>query len=73
VFDRFQRGRDPNAMKIRGVGPGLPICRGIVQAHGGRAWAEPAPGRGTFVRFSLPIAHQDVAPEPTAAEPVAGP
>jgi two-component system, OmpR family, sensor histidine kinase KdpD len=72
IFDRFQRGRDPSVMKIRGVGLGLPICRGIVAAHGGRIWAERAPERGTVVRFSLPIAHQDVAPELTMAEPVAG-
>jgi two-component system sensor histidine kinase KdpD len=72
VFDRFQRGHDLRVMKIRGVGLGLPICRGIVHAHGGRIWAEPAPGWGTIVRFSLPIARSDVEPEPTPAGSAVG-
>jgi signal transduction histidine kinase len=58
-------------MKIRGVGLGLPICRGIVQAHGGRIWAERSPLGGTTVCFTLPIAPAEAAPTPTA-EPVAG-
>jgi signal transduction histidine kinase len=71
AFDRFQRGRDPAVMKIRGVGLGLPICRGIVQAHGGRIWAERAPERGTIVRFSLPIAPTGPAAEGVSAAEVA--
>lgn len=56
VFDRFQRGNHPRVRTIRGTGLGLPICRGIVEAHGGRIWAERAPDRGTIVRFTLPVA-----------------
>ena len=37
-----------------GAGLGLPIARGIVEAHGGTIWIESAPGRGTTVRFTLP-------------------
>ncbi|HEX8906759.1 MAG TPA: GAF domain-containing sensor histidine kinase, partial [Longimicrobiaceae bacterium] len=52
VFDRFRQvGRDR-----RGVGLGLPIARGIVEAHGGRIWVESAPGAGTTIRFTLPAA-----------------
>jgi signal transduction histidine kinase len=37
-----------------GAGLGLPIARGIVEAHGGTIWIESAAGRGTTVRFTLP-------------------
>ncbi|ACL64603.1 PAS/PAC sensor signal transduction histidine kinase [Anaeromyxobacter dehalogenans 2CP-1] len=53
VFDRFQRG---SAARWRGSGLGLAIARGLVEAHGGRIWAESAPGAGTTVSFTLPPA-----------------
>ncbi|GGG45231.1 hypothetical protein GCM10010964_35790 [Caldovatus sediminis] len=40
--------------KPGGVGVGLSVCRTIVEAHGGRIWAEPNPGGGTVFRFTLP-------------------
>lgn len=39
--------------KAQGMGVGLSISRTIVEAHGGRLWAEPNPGRGTAFRFTL--------------------
>jgi two-component system sensor kinase FixL len=39
--------------KAHGMGVGLSICRTIVEAHGGRIWAEPNPGGGTVFRFTL--------------------
>jgi len=39
--------------KRHGMGVGLSICRNIVEAHGGRIWAEPNPGGGTVFRFTL--------------------
>ncbi|MFL5386553.1 MAG: ATP-binding protein [Longimicrobiaceae bacterium] len=50
VFDRFRQVSDDR----RGVGLGLPIARGIVEAHGGRIWLESCPGEGTTVHFTLP-------------------
>ena len=47
------------------TGLGLTICRGIVEAHGGRMWAENRPGGGAVVRFTLPLTGTSplVAPE----------
>ncbi len=51
VFEKFYRaGSGP-----RGSGLGLPICRAIVTAHGGRIWAESRPPRGVAFRFTLPL------------------
>jgi PAS domain S-box-containing protein len=57
IFDRFRRGR---TAAYRGTGLGLAIARGIVEAHGGRIWAESRLGAGTRVFFTLPVA--DAAP-----------
>lgn len=52
IFDRFQRATDST-----GSGLGLSIARELVAAHGGSiAASSPGPGRGTTVRFTIPIA-----------------
>jgi PAS domain S-box-containing protein len=53
VFDRFWKA-DGNSAK--GAGLGLSIASGIIQAHGGKIWAESEVGAGTTVTFALPLA-----------------
>jgi len=53
LFDRFWQGRPSDR---RGAGLGLLICRAIVEAHGGRIWAESRPGAGSAFFFTLPAA-----------------
>ena len=54
VFERFYQVSGTRGGGRHGAGLGLPISRGIVEAHGGTISIESEPGRGTSVRFTLP-------------------
>ena len=54
MFDRFWRGDRARTRERGGAGLGLAIARGLVEAHGGRIWAEARPGGGARVSFTLP-------------------
>ncbi len=56
VFERFYRVDSGRARDAGGTGIGLAIARSVVDAHGGRIWAERAPGGGSAFRFVLPLA-----------------
>jgi signal transduction histidine kinase len=53
IFDRFWQA---TSAERQGAGLGLPITKGIVEAHGGRIWVESTEGQGTTVSFTIPPA-----------------
>ncbi len=66
LFDRFFQAKKKDR---RGTGLGLTICKAIVEAHGGRIWAESQLKRGTTVYFTIPSMLENEgtrAPQPVA-------
>ncbi len=61
VFERFKQVGDTLTDKPKGTGLGLPICKEIVEHHGGHIWVESALGRGSTFFFSLPMTAEQVA------------
>jgi two-component system sensor histidine kinase KdpD len=53
VFEKFYRVSNP--ANVSGTGLGLSISKGIVEAHGGRIWAENRPSGGAAITLSLPL------------------
>ncbi|MFL5920082.1 MAG: ATP-binding protein [Gaiellaceae bacterium] len=56
MFERFWRDDDSRTRRRGGAGLGLAIAQGLVEAHGGRIWAENRAGGGARVAFTLPLA-----------------
>ncbi|WP_088825797.1 MULTISPECIES: cell wall metabolism sensor histidine kinase WalK [Listeria] len=54
VFDRFFRVDKARSREMGGTGLGLAIAREVIEAHGGRIWAESNKRKGTTVKFTLP-------------------
>ncbi len=72
VFDRFYRATDDCGRATPGIGLGLAICKGIVEAHGGRITAHSVPGRVTTLTVRLPVmpdvpSHDGTVVQPTGA------
>jgi two-component system sensor histidine kinase KdpD len=63
IFDKFFRSGHVGS----GAGLGLPICRGIIELHGGKIWAENRPEGGAVFRFTLPL--RAGAPAKTSSPP----
>ncbi|MBS1803373.1 MAG: GAF domain-containing protein [Acidobacteria bacterium] len=66
VFEKFKQVGDTLTDKPKGTGLGLPICKEIIEYHGGHIWVESEPGRGSTFSFTLPIAEAAAGAEAPA-------
>lgn len=65
VFEKFHRSA--SARGRPGAGLGLTVCKGIMELHGGRIWAEARAGGGSAFRFALPAAEVPAGAVPAPA------
>jgi len=72
LFSKFEHAEGSLTRESQGMGLGLAICRHVVQAHGGRIWAESKEGEGSTFHFTLPLSISPIAePEPPPGPAVA--
>jgi signal transduction histidine kinase len=73
VFERFYRADRSRSRATGGAGIGLAVVKQLVEAHGGRVGVESTPGRGTTLRFTLPVAAPAPLPGAPATTPASAP
>jgi two-component system, sensor histidine kinase and response regulator len=69
VFDKFYRLDTEANRKSPGTGLGLPICRALVNLHGGKIWVESDIGKGCRFLFTLPLNRDKIAESENIIEP----
>jgi signal transduction histidine kinase len=69
LFEKFFRVKSGASQATIGSGLGLPIARSIVQAHGGKIWAESRPGQGSTFYLTLPVTSPATATDADWDEP----
>jgi two-component system sensor histidine kinase KdpD len=55
VFKAFKRGQFAEYGSAQGAGLGLAICKGLIEAHGGRIWIKKKSTPGTIISFTIPL------------------
>lgn len=58
IFEKFKQIGDTLTEKPKGTGLGLPICKQIIEHHGGKIWLKSNPGVGSSFFFTLPVSAQ---------------
>ncbi len=58
IFNRFYRANTSDTA-VPGLGLGMSLVKSLIEAEGGQVWVESAYGKGTTVRFALPVGFAD--------------
>jgi PAS domain S-box-containing protein len=66
IFNPMYRIEQKAYSGIDGMGLGLYICQRLVEAHGGRIWAESTPGQGSIIQLTIPIENKVEKSKPLA-------
>ncbi len=69
IFERFSQVDASDSRHNGGSGLGLAICQSIVNAHGGRIWAEKNHPDGTRLQFTIPLANRSTVPQAAIESP----
>lgn len=68
IFKAFRRGANVEDGIAQGAGLGLAICKGLIEAHGGRIWIKRKNTPGTTISFTIPLAPSDLPVMPLQEE-----
>ena len=68
VFKAFMRGKGNESVFPKGAGLGLAICKGLVEAHGGRIWIRSSNPPGTTISFTVPLVSSSMPANVTKTE-----